>query len=306
MTKIHFHIHYHTPDDVHVAVEIAKSQDGRITDILPLHTYGDGHWMGNFEIGDHDKLMYRYQLRDGDYIHTEGGGYREIDVIMGGHVFLEDLWKAPNDHAKIFASSAFAKAIFKPERKIYNKEIPKNLNKNNISFNLFAPDILPGYHIGITGSIEALGSWKKAILMSNEKFPHWQYAFVVKDQMIDFEFKYVLCDPETGDIISWEEGGNRKVRFNLPGKEDNKLVISHQGFRHRNFRWKGSGLAIPVFSIRSKNGFGIGEFHDLKGMIDFASNCKMNVVQILPVNDTIAAKTYKDSYPYSMFSLATA
>ena len=63
--------------------------------------------------------------------------------------------------------------------------------------------------------------------------------------------------------------------------------------------FRGAGVAIPVFSLRSKNGFGIGEFTDLKLMVDWAAKTGMTIIQLLPINDTTRKGQWKDSYPYS-------
>lgn len=55
-----------------------------------------------------------------------------------------------------------------------------------------------------------------------------------------------------------------------------------------------SGVAVPVFSLHSKDSVGIGEFLDLVPFGDWAKKCGLNVIQILPVNDT----GYESS-PYS-------
>lgn len=63
-----------------------------------------------------------------------------------------------------------------------------------------------------------------------------------------------------------------------------------------------AGVAIPVFSLRSTSSFGIGEFNDLKPLIDWAAGNGMSVIQILPVNDTTRRGKWTDSYPYSPVS----
>src|SRR4030095_10495304 len=69
-----------------------------------------------------------------------------------------------------------------------------------------------------------------------------------------------------------------------------------------NNTWKGAGIAIPVFSLRSKSSFGVGEFNDLRLLADWAKQAGLKLIQILPVNDTIATKTWVDSYPYAAIS----
>lgn len=34
--------------------------------------------------------------------------------------------------------------------------------------------------------------------------------------------------------------------------------------------WKGAGVAIPIFSLRSNNSLGAGEFTDIKLLVDWA------------------------------------
>lgn len=66
--------------------------------------------------------------------------------------------------------------------------------------------------------------------------------------------------------------------------------------------WKGAGVAVPVFSLRSERDFGIGEFADLRLLVDWAAAVGMSVVQLLPVNDTTRKGEWKDSYPYNPIS----
>ena len=49
---------------------------------------------------------------------------------------------------------------------------------------------------------------------------------------------------------------------------------------------KRAGILTPLFSLYSKNSFGIGDFSDLKLLIDFASSTGNSVVQLLPLNET--------------------
>ncbi len=62
--------------------------------------------------------------------------------------------------------------------------------------------------------------------------------------------------------------------------------------------YKAVGTAIPMFSLRTEDGFGIGEFPDLKKLIDWATLTGQKIIQLLPVNDTTTTGTWADSYPY--------
>ncbi len=63
--------------------------------------------------------------------------------------------------------------------------------------------------------------------------------------------------------------------------------------------YRGAGTAIPVFSLRSEEDFGVGEFYDLKKMADWAARTGQGVLQLLPINDTTMTRDWMDSYPYN-------
>jgi 4-alpha-glucanotransferase len=64
-----------------------------------------------------------------------------------------------------------------------------------------------------------------------------------------------------------------------------------------------SGTLVPVFSLRSNASFGIGDFGDLKKVIDWIAATNQRVLQVLPINDTTITHTWTDSYPYSCISI---
>lgn len=66
--------------------------------------------------------------------------------------------------------------------------------------------------------------------------------------------------------------------------------------------FRAAGVAVPVFSLRTASDFGIGEFLDLKAVVDWAAATGLKIIQLLPVTDTIRKGTWKDSYPYSPVS----
>lgn len=99
------------------------------------------------------------------------------------------------------------------------------------------------------------------------------------------EYKFVIVNPD-GSVI-WETGDNRRL--------DNRGPLEFRGLD----RWKGTGVAVPVFSLRSDADFGCGDFLDLMEMGRWAASRGMSIVQILPINDTTMTRTYSDSYPYN-------
>lgn len=57
------------------------------------------------------------------------------------------------------------------------------------------------------------------------------------------------------------------------------------------------GVAVPVAALRSRHGCGIGEFADLRYLVDWCANTGQSIINLLPVNDT-----GMNSSPYSALS----
>ena len=85
----------------------------------------------------------------------------------------------------------------------------------------------------------------------------------------------------------------------IPGcpfpREHSAAIFDKPGYR-------GAGTAIPVFSLRSEKGFGVGEFRDIPKFVDWMERTGQSVLQLLPINDTTRKGEWGDSYPYSPVS----
>lgn len=67
--------------------------------------------------------------------------------------------------------------------------------------------------------------------------------------------------------LSSQEGDNRSA--NVADVSKGGLVLaSDEGFRFKS-NWRGAGVAVPVFALRSESGFGVGEFPDIKVPVNF-------------------------------------
>ena len=69
-----------------------------------------------------------------------------------------------------------------------------------------------------------------------------------------------------------------------------------------SYGWKGAGVAVPVFSLKSSSSFGVGEFLDLKLLADWCNKVGLKMIQILPINDTRTDGSWNNSYPYKAIS----
>jgi len=109
-------------------------------------------------------------------------------------------------------------------------------------------------------------------------------------------YRYVVIDERTG--TNWSETYYPDRVLTL-----DKTQLETQIFDQWRIPFRGSGVAIPVFSIRTEKGLGVGEFSDLKILADWADVCGLKLIQILPVNDTTRNFTWTDSYPYNAISV---
>jgi 4-alpha-glucanotransferase len=152
----------------------------------------------------------------------------------------------------------------------------------------------------ISGSNDTLSKWStvEPILMQLED-NWWTAKLNFSNDSFPVAYKYGVLNTKTNGFVF--EVGNNRILYDSYGKK--KLTILHDGFAQlANTTWKGTGVAIPVFSLRTQRSLGVGEFTDLIALVDWAKKVNMKLIQILPINDTTATHTWQDSYPYAAIS----
>ena len=257
------------------------------------------HWSARISVdATLRSISYRYALLEVDKTFSyEQGSVRTVQTGARSTLSLYDQWLVPSGDGP-FLSTVFADCFFKrTESKPLT--LPK---KYNLEFRLFAPQVEPHQYMAILGNQEALGNWEpgRKLRLSDDQYPYWHLSIQLKESELPLEYKYLLVDAATDQIVDWESGENRSLAqldlSALSGVNDNHY--------HRTLpSWKAAGLAIPIFSLRSEEGFGVGEFNDLKKMVDWAKKTNQRIIQTLPINDTILSHTNADSYPYNAVSV---
>ena len=269
------------------------------TRAIPMKYTRDGLWSLTMELQPDIPLEYSYFIGSGNtMIHQEWGKPRKLTPLKNKNLQLFDRWQnLPSD--KSFFSSAFTKDIFFHQHK---RQIGIKGNRT-ITLRCFAPTLLKNQSLALCGSVAALGNWnpEKAIMMDGNNFPEWQLTLDLDSLKFPLEYKFIIVDSNSGKVVNWEYGNNRYLDFAI--NPNDNIVVSGLYFNNPQPNWKGAGVAIPVFSLRSDNGFGIGEFNDLKKMVDWAVITGQKFIQILPINDTTMTHTWVDSYPYNANSI---
>ena len=196
-------------------------------------------------------------------------------------------------------SSAFTECVMKRERSLS----PLEEYQRTVRLKVRAPQLRNNQKLAIVGEPALLGEWnvEKAVLMTEHECNEWVVSLdASKLPTSRFEFKFVILDSRNKAI--WEQIPNRSIEIIHVG--DGEVVVYELSPAYFPLpAWKGAGVVIPVFSLRSEGSFGVGDFGDLKLFVDWAAKTNQSVIQVLPINDTNMTKTWQDSYPYNSISI---
>lgn len=270
---------------------------------IPMAYLNEEFWEASIkiEMDKAAKIHYKYLLKNKDgEIVPEWGDDRVIEINKDKvkEILVIDTWNHAGEYENVFYSAPFQNSLLKTK---HAKSPTKKNKKYTHIFKVKAPLLEKNEAICIAGSGKNLGEWstEKPIVFSKEG--NWWCAYIdLHDDSFPIAYKYGIYNISGKKFMRFENGDNRLL-YGDAGKK--KLTIVHDGFAHLpNDIWKGAGVAIPVFSLRSKKSFGVGEFADLKLLVDWAKSTGLKLIQILPVNDTTATHTWADSYPYAALS----
>lgn len=296
--KITFNINYRTNwgESVYLTGSVKALGDNEYTKALKLTLTGSEHWSATIEVPDSaTSFDYAYQVR-----HENGGVKREWGqphrFLSGRGAVNYDIYDRWQDQPwdKPYYSMAFTRCICRRD------SAPKPVlpRRGYLTIAVSAPMLKPEWHVAVCGASKSLGEWNpaKAIAMNDCDYPQWIATVKADDITANTEFKFLIADRE-GNVIGWEGGENRKV--GITPAADTATVVAGMRLINPLDLWKGAGTAIPVFSLRSDDDFGVGDFYDLKAMIDWCVRTGQTFLQILPINDTTMTHTWTDSYPYN-------
>ncbi len=300
--KITFEISYYTRwgESLNLTGSIAALGGGDESKAVVMDYRGDGKWEYTIDVPAASAKAFTY----GYFLKFDGGVRREWGAphrFVGGKGIkayrILDHWRdVPAE--KSFYSSAFTQGIFLRHHTNEN-EVP--FTARTLTLKVFAPQIRPDERLAIVGSCPALGNWdlSAAPLLSDTDFPEWSISLDATQLSFPFEYKFAVVRGHTGEEVAWENGQNRRCTANGQPSSSSAVVLSGLVLDIPEVRWRGAGTAIPVFSLRTNYGFGVGEFVDLKYLVDWALRTGQSFIQLLPVNDTTMSGTWRDSYPYN-------
>ena len=300
--KLQLQIHYITYGNQVVMLSGNTPETGLFNQdkAIALTPSGDGFWKLELDVLEAGMMEYGYLIRNNDQTERLEWGEKHKVVLPEGidRCVVYDYWQAEPDMSFLY-TSAYTDSLLKVEQE------PSAVlyASNRIILKVHAPFVRKNQCLGISGDCGLFGGWKmdKAVTMHSERFPEWVVSLDANSLPISSSYKFVLLDKVSGKILHYEWGEPRTLV--LP-QETEKQLIQYTGmtFRFQEAPWKGAGVAIPVFSLRSEKSWGCGDFGDLLPLTDWANETGLQLIQMLPMNDTTLTETWRDSYPYSAIS----
>ena len=302
---LHFYVRFssHFGQTLYLSGNCNALGNDHFSSAVALNYLNEEFWQGTVHFSDPSdlvELQYRYLLKENEGIQiSEGFDDRTIQMseYTGDLVFI-DTWNNTGDIGNAFFTQPFQQVIAQFKIPSYKTKLNKYFTHE---FRIKAPFLKAGEVIFITGSGKALHNWdneKPILLVKGSRW--WSVRMNLSKEQFPVTYKYGIYNLKKGRFIQFESGNDRVLQVE---EIKNKTVILHDGFANLHpAQWKGAGVAIPVFSLRSKTGFGTGEFMDIKLLVDWAREVKLKLIQLLPINDTTATNSFKDSYPYAAIS----
>lgn len=302
--KIRFNIHYKTNwgENLFICGSHPALGNWNTEKAVNMRYVGGELWQYELELHAENAIEYKYFYRDSQrQVFWEGGENRRLTTMNKSFTLINDNWQPFFDQNRVLHSKAFTDVIMKPEKK--DAPLKDSRAKKSLRLTIEAPRIGPGFAIAVLGDSPLLGNWSQPRIMNNNAYPLWQLNLNVTKASFPLEYKYVIVELATKKVVTWEIGFNRKLQH--PDEVcDECLQLQHDlPFRYPVGNWKGAGVSIPVFSIRTNDSFGVGEFNDLKKLADWCQLTGLNMIQLLPINDTTANHSWSDSYPYKSITV---
>lgn len=264
---------------------------------LPMTFLSEDFWHVSIETDPEKSIKYRYIFKDENGVLFVDGEKNRILKPVSDNLVAVDTWNYSGQYQNAFYTAAFQEVLLKEPKEPKFKKSSKHTHR----FKIKAPLLQNHEAICLAGSTKELNGWKtEQPLLLHKEGEWWVAELDLSAARFPIAYKYGIYHLRKKEFVSFEEGDNRILHLNsFPEHE----TIIHDGFiRFTHARWKGAGVALPVFSLRSKDSFGIGEFTDISLLADWANETGLKLIQLLPVNDTTATFSWRDSYPYAAIS----
>ena len=309
ISQVRFQLRYRTKygQEIFICGNHPLMGNGDPLKAVPMYYNNEDRWSLDLDFSKSEPISkiitYQYILKndDGSFSY-DAGNDKQINPnkFSSENIITIDSWNFAGYIENVFYTEPFINVLLKGNFTDVKIVTPKRVTHQ---FKIKTPLLSKGQTLCILGNCKGLSKWdtNNPILMSRKSEENYfTVGLDLSQEQFPVAYKYGIYDTITKKFLQFEQGNNRVLyETNLPEEQ----TIIHDGFAViPEIDWKGSGVAIPVFSLKSEKSFGVGEFTDIKLLVDWTVKVGMKLIQILPINDTTATHTWTDSYPYASIS----
>lgn len=307
--KIRFLLKFHTTygQNLFISGNHVLLGNEVLENALPLKFKDNNTWTAEIDLNGTELpeagITYNYILKNADGTVSYDWGNDKIIyplIIKTKEITIIDSWNFAGYFDNAFYTEPFQQVLLKGNHTAVAVKEPVTATHQ---FKVKTPLLPKGQTLCIIGYGKKLGNWsrKDPVLLSRKQGDNFYTVNLdLEKEPFPLVYKYGVYDVTENKFIRFEDGSNRVLADET---DHDQLTIVNDGFAVLpNNTWKGTGVAIPVFSLRTANSFGAGEFNDLSLLVDWAKLTGLKLIQILPINDTTATHTWMDSYPYAAIS----
>lgn len=304
--KLSFHINYKTVwgETLHAVLYRAHAAANENKINIPLSTQDGENWTGHIllEFNQPIAMAYHYEVRrEGKTVRREWQLTPRILPVnpKENAYLLQDTWRDLPYNSCTY-SSAFTNVLCKRTRKpgklftLFNRTVVLRVQ---------ATQLTAAQTLYICGATPELGNWNADAAQPLVETEPNEWVISLDAATLPARAEYKFLVKGTDGKVVWEDNANRK--FDLPELEENTVYVLEGLQPHFKALepMRAGGVVIPVFSLRRQDGWGTGDFGDVKTLTDWAVKTGQKVIQLLPINDTTLTHTWKDSYPYNALSV---
>ena len=306
--NLNFNIDYQTSFGEELVLNLVSSghEGERKINQYRMYTLDGMRWMCSIDNVLHSDghIDYFYSLMRGEEVLRKEWTLEmhrlELIACKAEHYTVYDHWIDIPENAYLY-SSAFTDCINRHERLAPTT----HTFARTVRLKVRAPQLRRDERLAVLGSEPSMGCWgvANAVQMVEHNYNEWMVDFDA-EQFTNrrMELKFVVLDEDVDVTPTWERGDNRVLE--IPELSDGDIVVYELPEAYFEiYNVKCAGTLVPVFSLRSDDSFGVGDFGDLRKMVDWVARTRQRLLQILPINDTTTTHTWTDSYPYSCISI---
>ncbi len=307
--RIIFQVRFHTEfgQEILLLGDHPLLGDNQPESAVPMQYFDEDHWYAVVDtktISSLDQnITYNYLLKNPDgTVNYDWGTDKLINPskIKSEELVCLDAWNHAGYYENSFYTEPFKQVLLQANHTAVKTTTPQKITH---VLRVKTPLLAKGQTLCVLGSSEKLGNWNMdapVIMGRGKEEDAYEVSFDLSSESFPIAYKYGVYDTVQKTFIRYEEGNNRVLH---DAGKSNRQSLLHDGWAVLPANtWKGAGIAIPVFSLRSEKSFGIGEFSDMHLLVDWAKQVGLQMIQVLPVNDTTATRSWTDSYPYAAIS----